>query len=54
MIRKPKHCERECTTPDHRPMLPELRQPEDVLDAAVRQPRRRMDELDPTQRMKWR
>ncbi len=54
MTRRRNHRETRFTTPDHRPMLPEFRQPGDVLDAVIREHRRRLDELDPTQRMKWR
>ena len=42
------------TKADHRPMLPEFRRPEDALDEAVRHARRRYDDLNPTERMKWR
>ena len=42
------------SAPDHRPMIPEFRQPEDPLDTAIREARRRHDELNPNRKMKWR
>lgn len=42
------------TKADHRPMLPEIRQQEDTLDAAVRRVRIHYDELNPYKSMKWR
>ena len=42
------------TAPDHRPMIPEFRQPGDTLDIAVREVRRRNDEVNPNKNQKWR
>lgn len=54
MSRKPKRKETQRTNPDHRPMIPELRSPEDTVDTAVRSVRRRYDELNPNEYMHWR
>ncbi len=53
MTRKRKGKENRHTNPDHRPMLPVLRQPLESLDDA-RNARRRLIELEPDQYMKWR
>ena len=45
---------RQYTKPDHRPMIPELRSPEDPLDLEVRKLRLRQDELNPDQSKIWR
>lgn len=42
------------SAPDHRPMIPEFRQPEDALDTVIREARRRLDELTPDRKMNWR
>jgi len=42
------------TAPDHRPMIREFRQPGDTLDIAVREVRRRYDEVNPNKNQKWR
>ena len=39
---------------DHRPMIPELSNPEDSVDIAVRNVRRRYDDINPTDYLKWR
>ena len=42
------------TAADHRPMIPELRRPDDILDVAVREVRQRFDEINPEHKQKWR
>lgn len=54
MFRKRERREKQYTQPDHRPMIPELRQPEDQLDAAIKNVRRRYDEMNPGDYLKWR
>ena len=54
MFRKPDRKETQYTAPDHRPMIPELRQPGDRVDTVVREVRRRYDELNPTEYKNWR
>lgn len=54
MFRKPERKGNRYTEPDHRPMIPELRQPNDVLDAAVREVRRRYDAINPNHNQNWR
>ena len=54
MRRHAKRSKRQYTKPDHRPMIPELRNPEDPLDLEVRKLRRRYDELNADQSKIWR
>ncbi len=54
MSRKRNRREIWCTTPDHRPMLPEFRQPENLMEEAIRANRRRREDIDPEKQMKWR
>lgn len=54
MFRKPERKETQYTEPDHRPMIPELRKPGDLMDAAIREIRRRYDEINPGKYLKWR
>ena len=54
MFRNPVRKEIRYTEPDHRPMIPELRKPGDQVDAAIREARRRYDELNPCDYLKWR
>ncbi len=54
MFRKPKRTENPYTNSDHRPMIPALRQLNEPLDTAVRDVRRRYDETNPNQYLKWR
>ena len=54
MFRMPKRKETRYTAPDHRPMLPELRSPEDSVAEAVREIRRRHEEHLPGEYLKWR
>ncbi len=52
-----RRCERKNnhhTKPDHRPMIPEFRAPQDPIDLAVRDVRRRYHEINPDQKEKWR
>ena len=54
MTRSRERRKREHTKPDHRPMIPELRSPEDPLDLAVREARRRYDDVNPNSKQNWR
>ena len=54
MVRKPERKGKRCTNPDHRPMIPEFRMPGDALDAAVREARRRYDDVNPNHKTNWR
>lgn len=54
MTRKRMNKDFQYTAPDHRPMLPAFRQPDDMLDVAVREVRRRYDEVNPNKDQKWR
>ncbi len=54
MTRKRNDRGNRCSAPDHRPMLPEFRQPADVLEEAIRAHRRRREEFGSDRRMKWR
>ena len=54
MTHQPKRRGRAYSTPDHRPMIPAFRNPENALDAAVREPRRRYDDVNPDCKMNWR
>ncbi len=54
MFRKSIRKELHHTAPDHRPMLPEFRMPNDMLDAVVRTVRRHYDEINPNKNQKWR
>lgn len=54
MTRRRNQKKNQCSAPDHRPMLPEFRRPEDVLDSAIRTQRLRLEELHPNQQTKWR
>ena len=54
MSRKSKTRKQPYTNPDHRPMIPALRRPDDPLDIAVREARRRYDEINPNERINWR
>lgn len=54
MLRIAKQKEKQYTEPDHRPMVPEFCGPKDLLDAAVRDIRRRYGEINPTEHLKWR
>lgn len=54
MFRKPEQGKRQCSNPDHRPMLPEFRTPGEPADASMRKLRRRVDELFPFDHKKWR
>lgn len=54
MAHQPDRKKRHYTNPDHRPMVPELSGPGDLLDTAVREARRRYDDVNPDQKMKWR
>ena len=53
MIHKPASKEKRYSNPDHRPMIPEFRAPGDLLDAAVREPRRRYDAVNPDRKMNY-
>lgn len=54
MKHKPERREMHSTNPDHRPMIPELRRPGDSLDMAVREVRRRYDDVNPDHKIHWR
>lgn len=54
MPHQPDRKKQRYTNPDHRPMIPELRSPGDLLDTAVREARRRYDDVNPDQKLKWR
>lgn len=54
MQRRVKRCKRQHTKPDHRPMIPEFRNPDDPLDLEVRKLRLRKDELNADQGKIWR
>ena len=54
MKRKQKREKNQRRNQDHRPMIPELRNPEDSVDIAVRNVRRRYDDINPTDYLKWR
>ena len=54
MAHQPDRKKRRYTNPDHRPMIPELRGPGDPMDTAVRELRRRYEDMNPNQKMKWR
>ncbi len=54
MTHQPDRKKRRYTNPDHRPMIPEFRAPGDPLDTAVREARRRYDDVNHDQKLKWR
>lgn len=54
MTRRKNRKQKPYTNPDHRPMIPEFRGPQDTLDTAVRSVRRRYEELNPDERINWR
>ena len=54
MIRKNQRKDKRSSNSDHRPMIPEFRSPGDLLDAVIREPRRRYDDINPDQNIKWR
>ena len=54
MYRKAKQRKRQYSKPDHRPMIPELRNQEDPFDLVVRKVRHRYDELNADQSKIWR
>ena len=53
MIHKPDRKIKRYSTPDHRPMLPEFRAPGDLLDAVVREPRCRYDDVNPDRKTNY-
>ncbi len=53
MTRKANHSNKQYTKPDHRPMLPEFRNPETAIEMAVREMRLRRDEIIPV-KFNWR
>ena len=54
MFRRRKQGRPQQTRSDHRPMLPELREPRDPLDAAIRSGRRTDKLIDPKEYVNWR
>ena len=54
MVHQLERKKRRYTNPDHRLMIPEFRAPGDPLDAAVRVPRQRYNEVNPGQKTNWR
>ena len=54
MNRKPEYKDKRYTRADHRPMVPELRGPGDPLETALRELRRRYDDVIHDQKVKWR
>ena len=49
MQRRVKRSKRQHTKPDHRPMIPEFRKPDDPFDLEMRKLRLRRDELNADQ-----
>ena len=54
MIRKNQRKDKRSSNSGHRPMIPEFHRPGDLLDAVIREPRRRYDDINPDQNIKWR
>lgn len=54
MKRQSKRGKHQHTNPDHRPMIPEFRGPQDLLHLLVCSVRRRYDEVNPNDRINWR
>ena len=54
MNRKPSRKEAKYTTPDHRPMIPALRQPIDTMDLAIREKCREDQLISPKDFLNWR
>ncbi len=54
MIRKRERGRAQCSVPDHCPMPPELRQPEDAIGEAIRERRIRRMESETEKLIKWR
>ncbi len=54
MFRKPTRRENKHTEPDHRPMIPVFRGPDDPIDAAIQERRSRCELANPKDYTNWR